>query len=263
VTVVKTDIGFLVTEVQRLSCASRSAADGSNVRFSVGFVDDLDQVHVLGRDHFLIDQRAPQPVDQAAPEGFVHQDDGNAARLARLHQRQRLHQLVHRAEAAGQYDIGGSELHEHDLAREEMAEGLADVLVGIAGLFVRQLDVQPDRQRLAEIGALVGRLHDARSATGDHGEPCVGQLARGFLGERVVRMPRRHSRAAEHRHRRADMGKAFCRLDELCHNPEDPPRLARGPGLLDQFGRQRDRNLLLFTHCLPLAASADENSAAH
>jgi hypothetical protein len=85
----------------------------------------------------------------------------------------------------------------------------------IGRLLVRQLDVEPDGHALAFEGALVGRLHDAGAAAGDHGEAGIGEQPRNFFGELiVVRIPR-NARAAEDRHRRAHRRQTLCRLDEL------------------------------------------------
>src|SRR5690606_42103098 len=59
------------------------------------------------------------------------------------------------------------------LACEEVAEGERDVLVAVAALLHRQLDVQSDRRRLACVAATVGCLHDAGAAPGDDREPGV------------------------------------------------------------------------------------------
>ena len=65
---------------------------------------------VVRVDHAFADEALAHPVEQPAPERLVHQDDRHLPRLAGLHQRQRLEQLVERAEAAGQHDVGGREL---------------------------------------------------------------------------------------------------------------------------------------------------------
>src|SRR5215468_6063964 len=115
----------------------------------LGFVVHLDEVHVAGIDHALGDEPLAEPVEQAAPERLPHQDDRHFARLARLHERERLAELVERTEAPGHHDVGGGEAHERHLAREEMAERQADILEGVAELLARQLDVEADRGRLA------------------------------------------------------------------------------------------------------------------
>jgi hypothetical protein len=76
-------------------------------------------------------QALAQPVEQALPERAVHQDHRDLAALAGLDQGHRLQQLVEGAEAARHHHVGGGELHEHELAREEVLEGLGDVLVGV------------------------------------------------------------------------------------------------------------------------------------
>ena len=181
----------------------------------LGLVDDLHQVQVVGADHALLHQAFPEPLDQAVPERLVHQDDGNLAGFAGLHQGQGFHQLVQGAEAPGHHHVGGGEPDEHHLAGEEVAEGLADVLIGIGVLFVGQLDVEADAGGLAEVGTLVGGFHDAGAAAGNHRKAGVGQQAGGLFGERVIGMVGRGAGAAENGYRRADGGQPFGGLDEF------------------------------------------------
>lgn len=60
----------------------------------VGSVDDLDRLNILYGNHALVDQRGFEPVDKAAPERLVHQDDRYFLTLAGLDQGQRLEQLT-------------------------------------------------------------------------------------------------------------------------------------------------------------------------
>ncbi len=57
----------------------------------------------------------------------VEEDDRIELDLAGLDQRQRLEQLVERAEAARQDDEALGRLHEADLARVEVLEGVGEV----------------------------------------------------------------------------------------------------------------------------------------
>src|SRR3990167_3144473 len=186
----------------------------------------LHEVHVGGVDHVLPDQALAEPGDEPAPIRLVHQDDRHLARLAGLHQCERLEQLVERAEAAGQDDERGGELREHHLAREEMLEAKPDVVVPVRVLLARQIDVEAHREALAVEGALVGGFHHPGPAARDHRETGVGEQPRSLLGKLVVRLARSHARAAEYRHGGTDPGEPLGRLDELCHNAERPPRLA-------------------------------------
>src|SRR5689334_9321172 len=92
---------------------------------------ELNEVHVFWRDHAFRDECRAEPVDHAAPERLVHQNDRHLARLSGLHERQRFHDFIERAEAARQYDVSRSELNEHYFAREEVVEVLADVLIEV------------------------------------------------------------------------------------------------------------------------------------
>jgi hypothetical protein len=165
---------------------------------------------------------------------------GNAPGLAGLHQGQGLHQLVQGTEAAGHDHVGAGELHEHDLAGEEMTEGLADVLEGVGALLVGKLDVQADAGGLAEEGPLVGRLHDPRPAAGDHREPGVRQLAGDGLGEHVIGRVGLDAGAAEDAHRRADGRQPLGGLHELGHDLEHAPGLPGGePRLVAAAGVEK------------------------
>ena len=67
-------------------------------------------------------ERAADPVEQARPVRRADQHDREVADLAGLDERERLEQLVERPEPAGQDDEAVGVLHEHRLAREEVAE---------------------------------------------------------------------------------------------------------------------------------------------
>src|SRR5690349_7004805 len=85
-------------------------------------VGQHDQVHVLRADLAVDEQPALDPVEQAAPVLRTDQDHREAGDLFGLHQRDRLEQLVERAEAAGQHDERLRVLDKHRLAHEEVPE---------------------------------------------------------------------------------------------------------------------------------------------
>ena len=127
------------------------------------------------------------------PVGGVEQHHREAADLARLHQRQRLEQLVERAEAAREDDEALRRLHEHDLARVEVLERQREVAVRVEALLVRELDVEADRQPPGLLAPAVRGLHHARPSTRDDGEPCAGEetgcLAGRDVGGRLLAHP--------------------------------------------------------------------------
>src|SRR5256712_8539684 len=65
-----------------------------------GFVDDLDQLHVLRVDHLLPDELLAHPLKQSAPERPMHEYAGHARALARLHEHENLREFIERPEAA-------------------------------------------------------------------------------------------------------------------------------------------------------------------
>ena len=119
--------------------------------------------------------------------------------LAGLDQRQRLVELVERAEAAGEDHEALRRADEADLARVEVVERVADVEVRVRRLLVRQLDVEADREAVAFLRAAVRALHHAAAAAGDDRPAALGEA----LADRARRLVRRaafvHARRAEQR----------------------------------------------------------------
>ena len=212
----------------------------------LGRLDEAEQVHVVRRDHAGLHQQLE--VHQPRPELAPEQQDGAAPRLAGLHQRHHLEQLVERAEAAGKAHQRHAAHEEVHLAQREVVELEAqlgrDVRVG--HLLVRQHDVHGDALAAHLEGAAVARFHDAGAAAGDHvhrrrpggrargDERCeaarlfvevrhlqlhlgvlhqLGVVERLRLLERALRhLGGRDARAAEDHHRGADV---LLLLDEL------------------------------------------------
>src|SRR3954470_17895855 len=121
----------------------------------VGVVADLEQVHVLGADLPALEQSLADPVHEPGPVVAAHQHDREVADLVGLAERDRLEQLVERAEAAGQHHEADRVAHEEQLAREEVVAGELAVEVWVLVLLERQLDVQADRRRSALLRAAV------------------------------------------------------------------------------------------------------------
>src|SRR6266511_2791709 len=69
-----------------------------------GVFGDPEQLQVLGGNLPFGRHAVPQPVGEPLPVGPAEQHDRELLHLARLHQRQRLEQLVHRAVPAGKHD---------------------------------------------------------------------------------------------------------------------------------------------------------------
>src|SRR3989442_50322 len=173
---------------ERLAAALAGAAyDLYGLARAVG---DVQQVEILGGDLALPRDAVAQPPGEPLPVLQAEQDDREVFHLARLDQRERFEQLVHRAVTAGKHDEGGRILHEHRLADEEVSEVDGALDVGVEPLLERQLDVATDREAVPFLAAAVRRLHDPRAAPGDDGEPVLREHARG----RTTRTTRRPSR---------------------------------------------------------------------
>ena len=191
-------------------------------------IHHLNQIQIFRGNHAPASQVSPQPIQQALPEVTLHENDRDTANLVRLYQGQDLHQLVQRPVATGHDDKGGGVPHEHDLAGEEMPEGLANILIGIDMLLVGKLDIQPHAGRFSGIGPLIRRLHNARPPARNHGKPRIGKAARQGLGQRVIRRPRRDTGTPKNSHRRLNARQILGALNKFSHNLEHAPRLHGG-----------------------------------
>jgi hypothetical protein len=61
-------------------------------------------------------------------------------------------------------------LHEHDLAREEVLEGMRNILEGFALCSCGSSMFRSHAGTGTFEGAAIDRFHDSRTAAGDHGE---------------------------------------------------------------------------------------------
>src|SRR5207247_2370781 len=162
---------------------------------------ELHEVEIGGGDHSFADQPFAHPVDESAPELASDKNDRNLPALAGLYQRQTLGQLVDGAETSRHHDVRRRETHEHHLAREKITEVDADVLITVAGLLVRQQDVEPDGRGAPAVRAAVCRFHRSRPAPGYYGEAGIRQKPRNPFRLFEVRMIGLNARAAEHAYR--------------------------------------------------------------
>src|SRR3569833_1385375 len=164
----------------------------------------------------------------------MHQNDGNAAGLAGLHQGQYLREFIERTEAAGQHHVGRGVFDEHDLARKEMAEVDGDILVLVGGLLLRQDDVDADAGRLARITTLVRGLHQTRSAAAHHAETGIRQCAGDVFRQLVIGVILRRARGAEDAHGGLYLREPLETFDELRHDLENLPRLTAEQRVIDR-----------------------------
>jgi len=188
----------------------------------LGIVGDREQLQVVRADVALADHAVADPADHLAPVAGSHEHDRELDDLPGLNQRERLPELVHRAEAAGEDDEPAGVANEHDLAGEEVVELERDVAVGVAALLEGQLDVEADGQRAGVLGAVVGRLHQAGTAAGDDRHAALADDAGGRARELVVRVVRRRARGAEEARGRTDVRKRLEAHPKLVADALDP-----------------------------------------
>ena len=143
----------------------------------------VEELLVLGADHLVRQHGALDEVEQPLPEAGADEDDREVEHLVRLHQRQRLEELVERPEAAREEHEALGRLHEHDLARVEVVEGVALPDVWVQLLLVRKADVEADRDAAGLLRATVRGLHRAR--------PAARHDREARLGEQPTDRPRR------------------------------------------------------------------------
>ena len=176
-----------------------------------------------------------------------------AADLARLDQRQRLEQLVERAEAAREDDERRRVAHEHHLAREEVVEAQRPVDPGVLRLLERQVDREPDRQRPDLARALVGGRHDPAAAAGDDREAGAAEPSGDVARVLVLGIVRMRARRTEDRHAVLDVLERLEAHLQLAPHAPDPHRVGgdRGVALVEQLlvGRAR-RGLVLGSQVL-------------
>ena len=183
-------------------------------------------------------------------------------------QGQRLEQLVHRAEAAGEHHEGLRVLDEDGLADEEVPELHAHVHVLVEAGFQRQLDAEADGDAARLGGALVRRLHDPRAAAGDHRVARLDQPGGDVVGQPVLgRVPFGPGRP-EDRHGHAELGQQAEPLDELSLDAHHPPGVGVHPvgvaAAIEQplVGCGR-RNLLIAQRHGPLASDPARVTSTH
>ncbi len=168
-----------------------------------------------------------QETDERHPVRRADQDDRKAGDLACLNQRQRLGQLVERAEPAGQHDERVRVLEQQHLAHEEVVAGDEAIEVRVRRLLERQLDVAADRSAAGVARAAIGGLHQARAAAGHHGEAERAHAAADFARDLVERMRLAESRRSEDRDARPDEVQRAESADEVAHRAREQLDLAQ------------------------------------
>ena len=131
-----------------------------------------------------------------------------------------------------------------------MAEINGNILIGIAALFERQLDIQTNGQALAaRISAAIGCFHQAGAAAGDHGKAFIRQTFGNLHGQIIIRMAFADACRAENAHRRFDHRQALETFDKLAHDLKNLPGFfLQAIRILEanQFGR-----ITFITHGIP------------
>ena len=201
----------------------------------------------MRRDHSFTDEPLAHPVDEPPPEFPADQDYRNLAALSGLNQRQAFGELVDRAESARQHDVRRRKADEHHLAREKVSEVDADILILVARLLVRQHDVEPYRGGASRVRAVIGGLHQAWSASGNHREAGVGEKAGDAFRLFIVGMSRADAGAPEHADGGPDIAQLLRCDREFCHNAEHPPRFL-AVGRIRRLGIDQLRDLARLNH---------------
>ena len=145
------------------------------------------------------------------------------ADLVRLDQRERLEQLVERAEAAGEDHEAARVAHEHHLAREEVVELEAEVQYGFR-------PCSKGSSMFSPIDGAPASRAPRLAASMSPGPPPVmiasrlAEQARGLARGRVLRVVALNARRAEERHRRAHVGQRVEARSQLPRSARCGPR---------------------------------------
>jgi len=188
----------------------------------LGIVRDGEQLEVVRADVALAEHVVADPVDHLAPVVGAHEDDRELDDLPGLDERERLPELVHRAEPAREHDEPAGVADEHDLAREEVVELERDVAVGVGALLKGELDVETDRMGARLLRPPVGGLHESRAAARDDRHAALAEGASGRAGQLVVGVVRRGASGPEEARGRADVRQRPEAHPELLADPLDP-----------------------------------------
>ena len=115
-------VGLLAARAGELAEARRRSSRRSSRTASAGSSVTWSRSTSSGEIIPSASASLAHPVEQLAPVVRADEDDGEVEHLAGLDQRQRLEELVERAEAAGEDHEALGRLHEHRLARVEVLE---------------------------------------------------------------------------------------------------------------------------------------------
>jgi anti-anti-sigma factor len=150
-----------------------------------GIVGHGEEAQIVRGDHPLGQQRPVDPAEHRIPVRAAEKDDREVPDLASLDQRERLEELIERPEPAREDDESLGRLHEHRLAGIEVVKRVRDIQERVRRLFVRELDVEADREAAGLLCSAVRRLHQPRPASGHHREPFPGETRSDLGGERA------------------------------------------------------------------------------
>src|SRR5208282_1069659 len=158
------------------------------------------------------------------------QDEGELGNALRLHKRDDFKKFIERAEAAGHEDEAEAVLREADLAGEEIMKMQRQIGKTIAGLLMRQFDVEADGFAAALGRPLVRGFHDARAAAGDDGEIVLRQAFGNRRGGTVIFVVWACPRGTENGDRGANLRKRLEGIHKLGHDAENAPGILADEG---------------------------------
>ena len=194
---------------------------------------DLEKMKILRADVSELEKMVGEKLHPGFPVGAarpIEQDDGNDARLARLHQRQHFEAFIHRAEASGEEREGVRFFYEIEFAREEIIE-IDQLRIAFDDRIRALLEWQTNIETEAVLAsrAFLSRTHDAVATTGNDHVIFRDHFAREFFGDFVLRLARRRPGRAEDTDfaERAVSGKNFRGVTHFFQRPIHQLQVAR------------------------------------
>src|SRR5258708_7758621 len=135
-----------------------------------------------------------------------------------LNQSERLKKLVQGADAAGHNNEGIGIFYQQRFANEKIMQPYTTIEIHVGCLLEWQLDVASNRAASDLFCAAIGRLHDARAATGHHREAKPGNRRAHLQGQVVMRIVRFDSRRAEDGYTSTNEMKSAISAQEIAHD---------------------------------------------
>ena len=135
----------------------------------VDIVGEFEDLRIILRDETEREHFALDKFHQWAPEALAEEENWHFRHLPFLHEDDNLGKLIESAKATREHNVDFRGHGEHNFAGEEILKLKHIGKVGIRLLLVGEGNIETDAAATIFEGAVIGRLHDTRTTTGDDG----------------------------------------------------------------------------------------------